>query len=105
MRKGDFTFEGELEKSLKKALSDEETSHLDKSMKGDIAKLLNEIEEREVDALKQYKEQILKDLSDEILKRYFYREGLFEYNLTHDPAVNLATAILADNKKYSEILR
>ncbi len=105
VRKSDFTFEGELEKSLKKALSDEETSHLDKSMKGDIAKLLNEIEEREVDALNQYKEQILKDLSDEILKRYFYREGLFEYNLTHDPAVNLATAILADNKKYSEILR
>jgi carboxyl-terminal processing protease len=46
----------------------------------------------------------MKELKSEILKRYFYREGLFEYQLTNDEAIKQATTLLADKSKYDGIL-
>jgi len=44
-------------------------------------------------------------LSDEILKRYFYREGLYDYQVTQNPEILEAVAVLNDNKRYNRILK
>ena len=44
-------------------------------------------------------------LTDEILKRYFYREGLYEYQITHNPEILEAVAVLKDAGRYGKILR
>jgi carboxyl-terminal processing protease len=44
-------------------------------------------------------------LEDEIIKRYFYREGLYDYYLKHDDAILAATGLLDDIPKYQGILK
>jgi carboxyl-terminal processing protease len=44
-------------------------------------------------------------LSDEIVKRYFYREGLYEYHVVNNPEIKEAVAILKDPKRYQNILK
>ena len=57
-----------------------------------------------ISALDTYKKEIKKDLEDEIVKRYFYRDGLYEYYDTHDDAILTAKALLNDSAKYEAIL-
>jgi carboxyl-terminal processing protease len=40
-------------------------------------------------------------LSDEIIKRFFYREGLYEYYITHNPEIQKGVEILKSPIKYS----
>ena len=55
--------------------------------------------------LDKYKAEIQKNLEDEILKRYFYREGLYDYHLQNDEAIMAASELLNDNGKYMNILK
>ena len=44
-------------------------------------------------------------LSDEILKRYFYTEGLYDYQVKHNPEILEAVSVLNDENKYRRILK
>jgi carboxyl-terminal processing protease len=44
-------------------------------------------------------------LTDEILKRYFYREGLYNYQIEHNPEILEAVAVLNDARRYTKILK
>ena len=70
----------------------------------EYSELLTSIKQSKLEALNTYKMEIETALESEILKRYFYREGLYEYQLTHDEAIKVATALLANKSKYDEIL-
>lgn len=50
------------------------------------------------------KAEITSLLSDEILKRYFYKEGLYEYQLLHNPEILAAVKVFTDNS-YQNILK
>ena len=67
--------------------------------------LLLAINRGKINALDTYKDEIQKNLEDEIITRYFYREGLYRYYLKHDDAILTAKELLADNTKYSNILK
>jgi len=54
--------------------------------------------------LDKYQSEIQKNLEDEIVKRYFYRDGLYQYYLNNDEAILAATELLSNNSKYSAIL-
>jgi len=43
-------------------------------------------------------------LTDEIVKRYVYREGLYEYYKTHNEEIKTATDILSNPSKYNRYL-
>jgi len=62
------------------------------------------INNEKVTLLDTHKSEIKKKLEDEIVKRYFYRVGLYEYQLQHDEAISAATQLLNDNTKYKSIL-
>ena len=49
--------------------------------------------------------QIKSKLEDEIVKRYFYREGLYDYYLNNDEAITSATELLANENEYFNILK
>ncbi len=75
-----------------------------KNVSKEYDELLASIKQSKLDALDTYKSEIMKELESEILKRYFYREGLFEYQLTNDEAIKKATEILANKNSYDKIL-
>ena len=102
-KKADFTFASETEKLLEEQLGDEEIL-LGQEVKNSYKNLLMAINKGKIEALDIYKKEISKKLTDELVKRYFYRHGLYEYSLTHDEGVLTATSLLQDAAKYNDIL-
>lgn len=97
-------YETNTEKELKKLMETREAENFGDNVNKEYKDLLASIKQSKVDALDTYKKQIEKQLTNEILKRYFYREGLYEYQLTNDEAIKTATTLLADKAKYEAIL-
>ena len=101
----DFAYETKTEKAIKEAMSGENDDVLGASVQENYKSLLNEIDKSKIIALDRYQNEIKKKLEDEIIKRYFYREGLFEYYLTHDEAILAAKELLANDAKYTSVLK
>lgn len=100
-----FTFETKTEKTLKEALGERLEVTFNEAIKNDIKTLLSDLDKSKITALGTYQNEIQSKLKDEIVKRYFYREGLYEYNLKNDEAILAATELLANKTKYAGILK
>ncbi len=105
VEKSGFAFETETETVLKKAMSGKDKEIFGADVQANYKRFLEEINKSKVAALDKYQKEIQKNLEDEIIKRYFYREGLYEYYLTNDEAILTATSLLADAEKYMSILK
>jgi len=104
VRKSNFSFETKAEEAIKKALSGEENDFLGADVKDSYKTLLANIEKGKINALDKFQGEIQKNLEDEIVKRYFYRDGLYKYYLTNDDAILAATELLSNTAKYTGIL-
>ena len=100
----DFNFETKTEKALREAIEDEDAALLGAEMSGHYQDLMQQIKLEKIKAVDRYQNEIQKSLEDEIIKRYFYRDGLYRYYLDHDKAVEKAIAVLKDPKGYADIL-
>ena len=80
-------------------------SDLSNTVKREYETLLRSVQQEKVNALDSYREKIEKDLKDEIIKRYFYRKGLYDYYLSNDEAILTASRLLGDRVKYKGILK
>jgi len=100
-----FSFETETEKALNKAMTLNDSDLLDANVQEKYRSLLAEIKTKKITGLDKSKKEIIKQLEDEIVTRYFYNEGLFEYYLTHDEAILTATELLKNAGKYKSILK
>ena len=103
--KSDFSFETNTEKALKDALTRQEDVVFTDEIEAGFRSLLAAVEKQKMEALKRHSVEIRKLLEDEIIKRYFYREGLFEYYLDHDPSILAARELLSNSAKYRETLQ
>ena len=101
----DFVFETETEKALKEALAVREEAIFNKGMESDLRRLLAEVDQSKIEALRLYTPEITRQLEDEIIKRYFYREGLYQHYLEGDEAIVAARALLDDQQRYEQILQ
>ncbi|MEM1257528.1 MAG: S41 family peptidase [Bacteroidota bacterium] len=102
-QKSDFTFKTETEKLLEEQINTDETL-LGPEIQNSYKNLLLTINQGKVAALDTYRTEITKKLTDELVKRYFYRRGLYDYNLRNDDAILSATTLLNDSAKYNNIL-
>ena len=51
------------------------------------------------------KTQLKSLITDEIIKRYFYSEGLYDYYTANNPEIKKALSILNNPSQYASILR
>ena len=100
----DFTFETETEKTLTKVIEHADKEDLGSAIKNDYNALLKSLSKSKNDAIDQNKAQILGLLTDEIVKRHVYREGLYDYYKIHNLEIKEATSILANPSKYRSYL-
>ena len=100
----DFSFRTETEELLEDAINSDEHL-LGPAVQEKYKDLLLAVNKGKIQALDTYKKEIRKDLEDEIIKRYFYREGLYQYYLKHDDAILAAKVLLKDKTKYNGILK
>lgn len=103
--KSNFSFETKTEKDIKKAMNNKEGDLFDAAVADDFKTLLLDIEKSKTAALSTYQKEIQNKLEDEIVKRYLYREGLYEYYLLNDDAILAATELLGNSSKYQDILK
>ncbi len=100
----DFSFETKTEKALISAMNEKEDVIFNDELENDYKTLLSAIGKSKTAALTTYQKEIQSKLESEIVKRYFYREGLYEFYLQHDDAILAATELLADVDEYSGVL-
>jgi carboxyl-terminal processing protease len=103
--KSEFNFETKTEKALKEALLSKGNELLGPEVVEDTKKLLITISKSKGEALDTFESEIQKQLEDEIVKRYFYREGLYDFYLINDAAIVTANTLLKDRSKYDAILK
>ncbi|SFN56770.1 S41 family peptidase [Salegentibacter flavus] len=101
----DFNYQTKTEKELEEVLIVAKEEGYEKDIIGnykDISEGLNQLKKQE---LQNKKPEIVSLLTDEIIKRYFYKEGLYEHYVEHNPEIMESLAILNNPSRYSGILK
>lgn len=105
LKDNDFDYETETEKKFAEGLKISEDDGMNKEISSSYKQLLAAIEKAKDKAIVDKKVEIESLLTDEILKRYFYREGLYNYQIEHNPEIMEAVAVLKDESRYKKILK
>lgn len=105
LKKNGFEYETETEKKFAEAISRADDDKLEKYIIASYNRLISSIAAAKEKALVEKKAEIMSLISNEILKRYFYREGLYEYQVINNPEILEAIKVLKDEKKYRRILK
>jgi carboxyl-terminal processing protease len=105
LNKSDFSYQTRTEKDLEEALFTAEQEGFSENILDNYKQTLAEIETAKKADLEVKKAEITTLLTDEIIKRYFYQEGLYEHYVINNPEITEAQAILENNSRYSGILK
>jgi carboxyl-terminal processing protease len=104
LKSHNFDFKTKTEKVLAEAMEVANDEELTNTLTGDYNKLISSLNTFKNKAIDDNKEQLSALLENEIVKRYFYREGMYEYYLTHNKEIKKATDILSNINTYNSYL-
>ena len=104
LKTNDFNFETDTETALAKAFESAKKEGLDDNIEKDYNTLINNLNTSKIKGIDENKAQLSSLLTDEIVKRYAYREGVYDYYKTHNPEIKRATEILSNTTTYSKFL-
>lgn len=104
LKNKNFHYETETEKKFAEALRRAEDDELKEGIQNSYNALMSSIEAAKQKDLIAKKVEIKSLLTDEILKRYFYAEGLYDYHIQYNPEVLEAISVLNDSNRYHNIL-
>ena len=97
-------FETETETEFKKA----NEKALEENLQGNLLKLYNEvlatIQSEKLRELDKNKAEIIEKLTEEIVKRYYFVEGVYQQKAQFDPVISKAVALL-NGSEYQKILK
>ncbi len=99
-----FNFETVTETAFAKAYQTAANEELDDDISRDYSNMMESLNKAKKKELRDKKEEIMSLLTDEIVKRYFYKEGLFLHQLEYSPEIKEAIEVLNDTSRYQKIL-
>ncbi len=105
LKTSNFDYKTATEQELEELLAIASKEGYEQDILGHYKSISTEIEAQKKKELDEKKHEIVSILTDEIIKRYFYKEGLYEYYVENNPEILEAKSILNDSQRYSEILR
>ncbi|MBZ9629668.1 S41 family peptidase [Salegentibacter sp. LM13S] len=105
LKTSDFDYKTATEQELEELLATASQEGYEQDILDQYKSISTEIDAQKKKELDEKKHEIVSILTDEIIKRYFYKEGLYEYYVDHNPEILEAKSILNDTQRYSEILR
>jgi carboxyl-terminal processing protease len=97
-------FETETEKEFQKALEKAGSENLHTSLSKTYKSVLESVQTEKLNALDKNKDEIIEKLTEEIIKRYYFIEGVYQQKATFDKAITTALEILK-SKEYQQILQ
>jgi carboxyl-terminal processing protease len=96
----DTTFVTEQERLFKEAYLSSENSSISKEYEKIKEKLL----EDKISEIAKNKDVIIILLAEEVLEKYYYKEGVYVYNLKNDETISEAVKLLKNEDAYKQIL-
>ena len=105
LKTNDFSFETDTEKALKKAFETSKKEELNDNIESDFNTLISNLNTSKNKVIDENKGYLLELLTKDIVKRYVYREGLYEYLEAHDTEIKKATNILSNPTTYHGYLK
>lgn len=100
-----FNFETKTEKALTNAINVAKEEELDAVISSEYNDLNQALQSYKSNAIDGNKTQLKTLLTDEIIKRYFYSEGLYTYYTANNTEIKKALNILNNPSQYASILR
>jgi carboxyl-terminal processing protease len=105
IEKRGFEFETVTESAFAKAYQAATNEELDDDIKTSYNSMLEAIKIAKKKEVVDKKAEIKSLLTDEIVKRYFYKEGLYNHQIKYNPEIRAAIEVLNDEGKYQRILK
>lgn len=105
LKRTNFTYETRTEAELNEVLATAKKEGFEKEIIQNYQQMIKGIEGSKTAEIDNRKEEITSVLTDEIIKRYFYQEGLYEFYLQNDPEILEAKEVLANPRRYADILK
>lgn len=105
LKSRNFAFETKTEKALEKALTVAKDEGLDSELSSSYNALISSLNAYKNKSVEDNKTQLISLLEDEIIKRYFYREGLHEFYLANNLDIQKAVSILSNMNVYNGYLK
>lgn len=104
LKKQNFNFDSDSELALKKTMEAAKKDKIDGAIAPEYNQLLAAIQKSEETQLNENQKEIKNLILDEIIKRYQYKEGLYQYYIKNNSEVKKATAVLGNLTEYNKIL-
>ncbi|AUP79449.1 S41 family peptidase [Flavivirga eckloniae] len=105
LKTNNFSFKTDTEKALYKAFETATNEELNDNIEKDFNTLIANLETSKTSVIDENKDYLLELLTEDIVKRYVYREGLYEYYKINDPKIKKATEILGNPSVYGNYLK
>ena len=100
LKANNFNFETKTEKAFANALSVAKEEQLNTEIDSNYSDLISSLNNYKNKTIDGNKTQLLSLLSDEIVKRYFYREGLYTYYIANNFEIQKGVEILKNPSNY-----
>ena len=100
-----FSFDTETELALKNTLAVAKKEKLDESIQLEYQQLLTALQKSENTLLDKNQKEIKNLMVDEIIKRFQYQEGLYQYYIQNNTEIKKATTLLSNTAAYNTILK
>lgn len=105
VEQSNFSYETATEKQLQTLKEVAENEKLKQLFKKDVLAIEKSIDAYKEESFNQRKKAIVRLLEEEVIRRYFYDEGVFEFDTKNAEEVKEAQKILNNKKRYKEILK
>ena len=104
MKTEGFDFETKTEQALDNAISIALEEGLDDAISSEYARLNAALSNHKSNVVNNFKARLMVMLENEIVKRYFYREGMYEYFIANNLEIKRAQDVLNNTTEYRSIL-
>lgn len=105
LKKENFSFDTETEKQLKLTFETAQKEKIDGSIQAEYQNLLVALQKSEENQLNKNQSEIKDLLQEELIKRYQYKEGLYEFYIKNNSEVKKANSLLNNPAEYGKILK
>tara|TARA_R110002072_G_scaffold7503_2_gene40437 strand:- start:178160 stop:179785 length:1626 start_codon:yes stop_codon:yes gene_type:complete len=105
LKRKNFVYETETEKEFAEALRRAEDDDIKDDIAASYAEMMKAIDKAKEKKIVAKKAEIKSLLTDEILKRYFYKEGLYDYQVVNNPEILAGIDVLTNESVYNKILK
>ncbi|WP_431157089.1 S41 family peptidase [Winogradskyella poriferorum] len=105
LKQSGFNFETKTEQAFNEAMAIAEDEELTRVIDSDFHNLSASLQAFKSNAIDANKTQLKALLTDEIIKRYFYSEGLYSYYKANNSDIKKGLSILNNPEQYASILR